>query len=601
MHKDIPSPSDFYRSRLEHFTRLGKEAQSKLKRLSLLRLAIFLVTLVLVYFSVGWGAYAVVLVAVAGLAAFVFTLIRYVHLQRLFQAYESLATLNNNELRALKGDCSAFDAGAELTDPDHPYSSDLDIFGEQGVFQYLNRSATWQGRQRLASWLTDPLLDAQKIRRRQGAVDEMAGRPDMRQEFRVTGLQLSEQPTDRDDLLAWVGEPAEFDHWHFRFLVALVSFLSVTVLALVGFSVLPPVLLLLYMFVPFGILGVYLRRINRIYRRLSHKSALVKKYSGLLAILEKERFVSDEMESLVSKLTGKHGSPAEATRHLSGILNLLDQRNNMLMGFLLNFLFLWDILQIMRTERWRSMHRGDLAGWLETVAETDAICSLANFRFNHPGSVFPMIDPEGPALDAADLGHPLIPPKDRVDNPAQIPGMKHFTVITGANMAGKSTYLRTVGVSLVLAMAGSAVIARSMTFQPVRLVTGIRTRDSLQKNESYFYAELKKLKFIMDRLSAGERLVILLDEILKGTNSRDKQSGSIALVERLLRFDAAGFIATHDLALGELERDHPGQINNKSFEVVIENDLLVFDYRLKDGIARQMNATFLMKKMGITG
>jgi DNA mismatch repair ATPase MutS len=149
-------------------------------------------------------------------------------------------------------------------------------------------------------------------------------------------------------------------------------------------------------------------------------------------------------------------------------------------------------------------------------------------------------------------------------------------------------------------MAGSAVIAGEMHFQPARLVTSIRTRDSLQKSESYFYAELKRLKYIIDRLQEGEKLIILLDEILKGTNSRDKQSGSIALLTKLLRHPASGLIATHDLALGEMEKTNPAHILNKSFEVVIENDLLVFDYKLKDGIARQMNATFLMRKMGIT-
>ncbi len=306
------------------------------------------------------------------------------------------------------------------------------------------------------------------------------------------------------------------------------------------------------------------------------------------------------MHSLKKDLEGKSELPSEATRKLSAILDAFEARNNMLMGFLLNFLFLWDIIQVMRTERWQAVHREELPKWLEVLAETDAHCSLANFHFNHPGSIFPGINDDGSLLTAKSLGHPLVSVNSRVDNPASIPGWGHFTIITGANMAGKSTYLRTVGVNLVLAMAGSAVIAEEMTFYPASLVTSIRTRDSLQKSESYFYAELKRLKYIIGRLQEGDRLIILLDEILKGTNSRDKQSGSIALLEKLLRFNASGFVATHDLALGELESQYPDQVVNKSFEVVIENDLLVFDYKLKDGIARQMNATFLMRKMGIT-
>jgi uncharacterized membrane protein YqhA len=594
------NPNEFYQDRLEHFTRQARAIQSKLKRLSFLRLGIFLATLVLVYFAVRWGVYAVVLVAVAGLAAFLFTVIRYIHLQRLFQSYENLATINNRELKALKGDFSVFDPGYDFADPDHPYSSDLDIFGDQGLFQYLNRSATGQGRQRLASWLMEPLLDAGHIRERQGGVEEMAGKPELRQEFMATGFRLREMPSDRDDLLSWVNEPAEFSHWKFRLMVALVTFSSVAMLALVIASAVSPVWLLLYLMVPFGLLGLYLQMINRIYRKLSRKSDLVKKYSGLLSLLEREKFTSGQMASLVKNLSGRHGKPSEATRHLSAILDAFENRNNMLMGFFLNFLCLWDIIQVIRTERWQALHREELAQWLEVLAETDAICSLANFRFNHPLSVFPAISDESSLVKAEALGHPLIPEKNRVDNPLLVPGWQHFIIITGANMAGKSTYLRTVGVNLVLAMAGSAVIAREMTFCPALLITSIRTRDSLQKNESYFYAELKRLKLIIDWLAAGEKLMILLDEILKGTNSRDKQSGSIALLEKLLRYQASGLIATHDLALGDMEKTSPENITNKSFEVVIENDLLVFDYKLKDGIARQMNATFLMKKMGIT-
>jgi DNA mismatch repair ATPase MutS len=332
---------------------------------------------------------------------------------------------------------------------------------------------------------------------------------------------------------------------------------------------------------------------------LSRKSELVKKYSGLLQTVEKEAFNSPYMMGLKGALEGSGGLPSEATKKLSSILNAFEARNNMLMGFLLNFLFLWDMIQVIRTENWQALHREDLPKWLEVLAETDALCSLANFHFNHPGSIFPSPHRDGSLLEAKELGHPLIPVNDRVNNPANILCRRHFTIITGANMAGKSTYLRTVGVNLVLAMTGSAVIAEEMTFRPASLVTSIRTRDSLQKSESYFYAELKRLKYIIDRLHEGEKLIILLDEILKGTNSRDKQSGSIALLTKLLRYEASGLVATHDLALGELEKQYPENITNKSFEVVIENDQLVFDFKLKVGIAKQLNATFLMRHMGI--
>lgn len=571
-----------------------------MRRLAIIRVGLFLATIILFYFATGWGIAAVAIVIVAGIAVFLFTVRQYLSLQKQLRHDENLVAINNNELKTLAGDFSMFGSGEAFNDPDHPFTSDLDIFGEQSIFQYFNRSATSMGQHRLAQWMQKPLADAGSIERRQEAVAEMTANPGFRQEFLATGYLDKELATDKDDLLSWINEPAAFSHWKFRFFLVFIPILTFTILFLAIFSVIAPAWILLYLAVPFGITGTYLKTINSKYGKLSRKSVLVKKYSVLLSLLEKEAFSSPMMVELKKRLDSNQGLPSSATRKLSAILDAFENRNNMLMGFVLNFLFMWDMLQVVRTERWQAMYRDDLPRWLDVLAETDATCSFANFHFNHPGSVFPGIRENGPLLEAKALGHPLVPVGQRVDNPASIPGWKHFTIITGANMAGKSTYLRTVGVNLVLAMAGSAVIAEEMSFQAASLVTSIRTRDSLQKSESYFYAELKRLKYIIGRLEEGDKLIILLDEILKGTNSRDKQSGSIALLTKLMRFNASGLVATHDLALGEMEQQYPEHIVNKSFEVVIENDLLVFDYKLKDGIARQMNATFLMRKMNIT-
>jgi hypothetical protein len=594
------SPEAFYTSRLEHFNSGVRQTKRSLQRLALFRVAIFLATVVLVFFATAWGYYSMVMIAVAGISAFLFTISKYLKLQHILQHEESLLAINTNELQALDGDDLVFEDGDEFNDPDHPFSADLDIFGGQSIFQHFNRSATSLGKKQLAEWFLHPLTSPETIRLRQAAVKEMAEKPSFRQDFLATGYEKKELASDKEDLLSWVNEPASFTHWKFRFYLVFIPVLTFTLLTLVSLSVVSPLWILFYLALPFGVIGMYLKTINRKYRMLSRKADLVKKYSGLLEIIEKGPFSSPQMESLRSTLNKKGSFPSRATRKLSAILNEFETRNNMLMGFLLNFLFLWDIIQVIRTEKWQALHREELPRWLGVLGEADAIFSLANFHFNHPGSIFPQIGENGTLLSASSLGHPLVPKSERVDNPAFIPGWHHFTIITGANMAGKSTYLRTVGVSLVLAGAGSAVIAGEMTFSPARLVTSIRTRDSLQKSESYFYAELKRLKYIIGRLQEGDHLIILLDEILKGTNSRDKQSGSIALLEKLLRYNASGLIATHDLALGEMEKQHPEKIVNKSFEVVIENDLLVFDYKLKDGIARQMNATFLMRKMGIT-
>lgn len=590
------SPEAIYSARLENFSKRVKDSQSRLKRLAFLRFGIFLATLILIFISTRWNFYVMGIIGLTGTITFLLTINQYLTLQQRLKHDQSLAEINRNEMDALSGDYSMFESGDEFTDPDHPYTSDLDIFGKTSMFQYFNRSATSLGKNRLADWFQKPLNDPSYIHNRQAAVAELSRKPEFRQEFLASGYLEKELPADKDDLLQWVKEPLEFTHWKFRLFVIIIPIFSLLMVSLVSLSIINPAWITTYLLLPFGILGIYWKRITRKYRVLSKKSDLVKKYSALLLTIEKE----PGMESLKAELSGKGGLPSAATKKLSHILNAFEARNNMLMGFLLNFFFLWDMIQVLRTEKWQAIHKDELPKWLEVLAETDALCSLANFHFNHPGSIFPEISNDTALLKAKSLGHPLVAEDSRVDNPATIPGWKHFTIITGANMAGKSTYLRTVGVNLVLAMAGSAVIAEEISFRPANLVTSIRTRDSLQKSESYFYAELKRLKYIIDRLHDGDRLIILLDEILKGTNSRDKQSGSIALLEKLLRYEASGLVATHDLALGELEKSYPENITNKSFEVVIENDLLVFDYKLKDGVARQMNATFLMKKMGIT-
>ncbi|MDR0995258.1 MAG: DNA mismatch repair protein MutS, partial [Tannerella sp.] len=243
-----------------------------------------------------------------------------------------------------------------------------------------------------------------------------------------------------------------------------------------------------------------------------------------------------------------------------------------------------------------------IPGWFEALGRFDALASLGGFAFNHPDYVYPRVADAYFQLSGKALGHPLLRRDLCVKNDVQCPphGDTGFLIVTGANMAGKSTYLRTVGVNFLLAAIGAPVCAESLSFYPARLMTSLRTSDSLAGSESYFFAELKRLKSIIDRLEQGDKLLIILDEILKGTNSVDKQKGSIALMKQLTRLGTCGIIATHDLALGALEEEFPGKIKNYCFEADIQGERLSFNYKLQEGVARNMNATFLMQRMGIT-
>jgi len=270
-----------------------------------------------------------------------------------------------------------------------------------------------------------------------------------------------------------------------------------------------------------------------------------------------------------------------------------------LVGFFLNSLFLWDIRCVYKLWKWHKQNHKKLADWLNVVAEIDALISLANFSNNQPDFIFPKIHDGGFSFHAKKLGHPLLKADKRVCNDLEINGWSKVIIVTGANMAGKSTFLRTVGVNLILGRLGAPVCAEEMTLTPISIYTNMRTTDSLLKDESYFFAELKRIKAVLDRLQNGERIFVILDEMLKGTNSVDKLNGSKELIRKLVEFKSISLIATHDLKLAEMEDEFPQRIFNKCFEIKIENDELVFDYLLSDGVTKTMNATFLMKKMGI--
>ncbi len=333
---------------------------------------------------------------------------------------------------------------------------------------------------------------------------------------------------------------------------------------------------------------------------LSKKASLLEQYAALFQKTEEKEFRSKIMKNAVKSLAEGDVSAFKAVRQLSVISKVFDYRLNMLVGIVLNIFFLWDIRQSIRLEKWKNRYSQMLPLWFDTLAQVDELASLAGFAFQHPEAIYPDVVTEGFRVQGKNLKHPFIAPEACVGNPVDIVAWSRFHVITGANMAGKSTYLRTVGINYVLAMTGAPVLADAFVFTPVQLFTGIKTSDSLQDGESYFFAELKRLKEIIVRLEKGEKLFIILDEILRGTNSIDKQKGSNALLRQFIRLEASGLIATHDLALGELATSFPENIINKRFEIEIEHDQLLFDYQLKEGISQNLNATFLMKKMGVT-
>ncbi len=370
-------------------------------------------------------------------------------------------------------------------------------------------------------------------------------------------------------------------------------------LSLVIAGVLPYIIfLLLYVFNLF-LIGLFLKKSNRIHAMVSRKQLFLSSFEQLVSSFEKEEFKSDLMAGIKEKLCAGQGSVASKIKELNNIISAFDNRLNLFVGLILNGFLLWDFQCIMKLEKWRRSAASGLPVWLILLGKSDGLNSLANFSFNNPEISFPEVVKNGPVLEVFGMSHPLLKKETRVCNDFSVGQLGQVFIITGANMAGKSTFLRTVAINMVLGMTGAPVCAEKMRFTPLKLFTSMRTVDSLSHNESYFYAELKRLKALKERLEKGEEIFFILDEILKGTNSTDKSLGSKQFLRRIIDLGGTGLIATHDISLGEMVTEYPGNVVNKCFEIEIDGENISFDYLLRDGITRKMNAAALMRQMGI--
>ena len=589
-----------YRQRIEQADKELHGVKSKILRISTLRVTLFAAGIAgVVYFS-GAGAAAICLTAALTFVPFL-ALVKYHN--RLFFRKDWLETcirVNRDELSALDDNYAPFDDGAEFIDPAHRYSFDLDLFGPHSLFQALNRTCTSFGKNRLAEWLQQHAENKEEIEQRQAAVKELAGLTEFREVFRITGLLYKGKTSDREEIREWTKAPAYFSRmWWSRPLLWFVPFANI-ILAVLGMAGVIPFSMFGLVFGTFVLASsALIKPVTKLQTVYDKKLRILSVYAELISLIEAQDMQSPLLKELKAQF-GMHGKRTTGIlKEFSQELERLDLRNNVLLYILLEGSMFWQLRQMIRIEQWRRKYGAQLPKWLDALGEADALCSMAAFAYNHPSYAYPVIADKPFVFRAADMGHPLMPARQCVKNEAEIPSRPFFVIITGANMAGKSTYLRTIGVNYVLACMGSVVCCSALEIYPAKLVTGLRTSDSLTDNESYFFAELKRLKQIIDRLTAGEELFIILDEILKGTNSTDKQKGSFALIRQFMELKTNGIIATHDLLLGKLAEEFPRKIRNYCFEADIINNELVFSYKLREGVAQNMNACFLMKKMGL--
>ncbi|WP_317191280.1 MutS-related protein [Galbibacter mesophilus] len=501
--------------------------------------------------------------------------------------------INETELKVLQKDFHFLDDGKHFANYSHDFSHDIDLFGKGSFFQYSNRTATEAGKTLLAELYTENAIDG--ITEKQEAIKELAKKVEWRQDFSATAAQVKTEVAAKT-ISKWLKNHSSIINKRWTWLPYAFSIASIAIFVAAYLSAIPSSFVFYWFLVGLTISGSKVKKIGELSENTAKAQDTFQQYHHLISKIESATFSSSLLKEKQQIILGNGKSTSQIIRQFSKMLDALEQRGNLLISVPGNAFFLMDLFNTHRIEKWIEKYRNEIENWFNVIAFFDAYNSLGNFTFNHPNYSFPTINNDQKSIKAKQLGHPLIDENKLVYNDFNIQ-KEQFFVITGANMAGKSTFLRTVSLHIVMANCGLPVCAAESEYSPIKLVTSMRTADSLTDDASYFYAELKRLKLIVDKIKT-DRYFVVLDEILKGTNSKDKAIGSKKFVEKLSASKATGIIATHDLSLCEVANEMES-VENYFFEAFINGKELSFDYKFKEGICQNMNASFLLKNMGI--
>ncbi len=588
-----------YQVRLTELHEQLSSHNKKRKRLGLVRLFSFLAAVLLFFILLTFNGIMATIVAIVLLTIFLVVTLKDISNLKKIQFLERLILINEEEQNALEGNFSAFGEGREFEDSKHPYTSDLDIFGKHSLFQMLNRTTTFRSAQLLADWLKEP-ASKESIANRQRAVEALAPELRWRQRLQAAGRHKNIHQSDFEQMLTWAEQtPDKDDLSRWNTITLMVLSMTGLFIVLAALHVIPWQALWISLIAHLYVIWRTGKIIKPHYNLLSQTMASMEALEQRLFLISTKEFGDQQLQHLQAELIRDNRKAYQSIRALKKIMEKLEIRFNPLVHFPLNLILFWDWHQYKALVRWQGEIGADLPDWIAVFVEIEALCSLANLAYNQPGWCFPQIADSHFTLYADQLGHPLIIKEKRVCNHVELAGVGKLMLVTGSNMAGKSTFLRTVGVNIVLGLAGGPVCAKRMVVSPVKVISSMRIADNLEENTSTFYAELKKLEFIIEETKKKEKCLLLMDEILRGTNSNDRHAGSRALIEQLLKVDAVGILATHDLALTDMEVVNPGRVLNYHFDVQVHQEELFFDYQLKEGICQSMNASLLMRKIGI--
>jgi DNA mismatch repair ATPase MutS len=581
----------------------GQEA-TKYKQLantySLLRLSIFALIVVAIYFGVIQDSFTVVAIAFIGLVfAFAWLVSRQSKYERQKQYFDDLQKVNNNEVTNIQSHANIYNDGSRFASDKHFYTADLDIYGNASLYQLVNRSATSTGNHKLAQWFDKPSAK-DIILPRQEAVKEVAAKNDWKLEIQTRLLFALKQDTDQlKNLFKYLhlplGMPGE--KW-LNIYTKIAPYLFTALLILAWFF---PVVRLAAIFVGLLNMGLvisqalYIKKADLIAGKIGDTLA---NYAGAFKRMEEEPWQATYNAALAQQL--KANQTSSKIKELAELINKLNYHLNLFVGGILNLFFLWDIRMVIAIENWKRQNDESLEAAFDVIAEFEALISLAGLAINYPEWSFPQIDDKpNYTLIAKGLAHPLIDAAKRIENDYDLDDTFKVDIITGSNMAGKSTFLRTIGINTVLALCGAPVCAKTMQVSAITMISYMRIKDSLNESTSTFKAELDRLQMLLAAVENEPKIFFLIDEMLRGTNSVDKYLGSKAVIEQLIRKNAVGMVATHDLQIAQLETKYPDYVRNFYFDIQVKDGEMLFDYKIKHGECKTFNASLLLKQIGI--
>lgn len=601
---------NIYTTNIEKYSAAISTADEHLNKLSLLRLIVFATSVILsILFAAQRALAPVILVCALGIVFFSILVKLYKEKELQRKLLLSLKFINEHEVLRSRNELSTFDPGTTYVDDEHPYTSDLDIFGNHSLFQLINRTTTIAGNRILANWLRAPSQN-ELIIARQKAVNELSSRVQWRQTFQAVGMQFPHTENDLENLLSWINIPANF---RLKIpLLLLLIFLSVLSTAALGYFIYGMFVIGDYSSIaPLIIISIVNTLILRTVQPLAQTITtnirqniiVLGSVKSLIKSIQTEKFESALLLNHKSKLYSNGNNSAEDLRQLSNILEMFQLKGrkkefNNFFYSALNTLWFFDFYLISLTEKWKRIHGHKLKDWTLHVGEFEALSSLAGFHYSNPTFTFPKLSEKTFFLHFEMFGHPLIHEKKRICNDLELKGQGSMLMITGSNMAGKSTLLRAIGVNIVLGLTGAPCCATSGVISNIKVFSSMRTRDNLHDGVSTFYAELKRIEQLLNLVQDGSHVFFLLDEIFKGTNSKDRHKGGYSLIRQLHDLNSFGIISTHDLDLA-ISAESQEFVNNVSLNSSIVDGKLHFDFKLTKGLCKDFNASELMKMSGI--